>query len=67
MRAYKILFSEEANLDIQKLFDISYPTASNIVNQLIKIGILEETTGQKRSKRYIYKKYMDILSYGTNL
>ena len=53
--------------DIQKLFDISYPTASNIVNQLIKIGILEETTGQKRSKRYIYKKYMDILSYGTNL
>jgi len=53
--------------EIEKAFDVSYPTASNVVNQLIKVGILQETTGQKRSKRYIYKKYMDILAQGTQI
>ena len=53
--------------DIESEFNISYPTASNIVNQLLEIGILQEITGKKRSKRFIYKKYMDILSQGTEL
>lgn len=51
--------------DVEKQFNISYPTASNLVNQFVAIGILKETTGKKRAKRFIYSEYMRILSEGT--
>ncbi len=52
--------------DVAKQFEVSYPTAAQIVNQFVSIGILKEITGQKRSKRFVYSKYMKILSEGTD-
>lgn len=52
--------------EISSWFDISYQAASTLISQLEGIGILKEITGLKRNKRYIYSKYMNILSEGTN-
>jgi len=38
----------------------SYPTANNIVQQLEKIGILREITGQRRNRLYLYQTYMSL-------
>lgn len=50
--------------DIETRFDVSYPTASALIKQFADIGILREVTGQKRAKRYVYGRYMAILSEG---
>jgi Fic family protein len=50
--------------DVQEQFSISYPTASHLINQFVQIDILHEVTGKKRAKRFVYKKYLDILSEG---
>jgi Fic family protein len=52
--------------DIAKHFKISYPTAVQLINQFDSIGILKEITSQKRSKRFVYSKYMAILAEGTD-
>ncbi|MCX5844399.1 MAG: Fic family protein [Deltaproteobacteria bacterium] len=46
---------------------ISYQAASTIVLQLEKAGILRETTGRKRDKRFVYGDYLNILSEGTKI
>ena len=46
---------------------ISYQAASTIVLQLVKAGILRETTGRKRDKRFVYGDYLNILSEGTKI
>lgn len=51
--------------DVEKQFSISYPTAANLVHHFVEMGILKETTGQKRAKRFVYAEYMKILSEGT--
>lgn len=52
--------------DIEKGFGVSYPTAANVIKQFIEMNILKEITGQKRAKRYVYMRYMDILSEGAH-
>jgi Fic family protein len=51
--------------DVEKRFSITYPTAAHLINQFVAAGILQEVTGQKRAKRFVYREYMDILSEGT--
>lgn len=51
--------------DIEKMFDVSYPTASHLIHEFVDIGIVREITGKKRAKRFVYFRYMDILSEGT--
>ncbi|MFA6527393.1 MAG: Fic family protein [Candidatus Babeliales bacterium] len=53
--------------DIQKAFNLSYPTASGLINQFEAIGILKEVTGKKRGRRFVYVHYLAILSEGTML
>lgn len=53
--------------DVAEEFNISFQAASTIVSQFEKAGILKETTGRKRDKRYLYQEYMDILSEGTQM
>ena len=50
---------------LAKQFDISYQAASTLVSQLEKAGILKETTGRKRDKRFVYSDYLNILAEGT--
>lgn len=51
--------------DVQKEFKISHQSASNLVDQFEKIGILKEVTGKKRGRRFVYAAYLEILSEGT--
>jgi len=51
--------------DVAREFSISFQAASTLVAQFEKAGILNEITGRKRDKRYIYADYMNILSEGT--
>ena len=53
--------------DVAKEFSISFQAASNLVSQLEGAGILQEITGKKRDKRFIYAEYISILSEGTRL
>lgn len=41
---------------------VSQKTAYNIIEELEKIGILEELTGAKRGKVYAFKKYMNLFN-----
>ena len=51
--------------NVQDKFEISHQAASNLINEFERIGILKETTGKKRDKRFLYKKYLNILAQGT--
>lgn len=49
---------------IAKDLKISQPTARSALNHLTDLGVLEEVSGHKRDKFYIYRKYLDILEDG---
>ena len=51
--------------DVSKTLGVSYPTASKLVEQFQDLGILKEITGKKRTRRFIYKEYIEILAEGT--
>ncbi|MCF7799841.1 Fic family protein [Candidatus Babeliales bacterium] len=53
--------------DIQKALEIGYQTASDIIEQFERIGILKEITGKKRNRKFVYAEYLNILSQGTQL
>jgi Fic family protein len=49
---------------IQQFLNVSHLTANSLILKFVKAGILKETTGQKRDKRYTYMEYVQILSEG---
>ncbi len=51
--------------DVQNKLNISFQTASHLMNQFEKVGIVKEIAGKKRKKRYLYVAYVSILSEGT--
>ena len=50
--------------DLQIHLKISYNTSSNIVQKLVSLKILEQKSSGTRNKKYIYKKYLNILERG---
>jgi Fic family protein len=48
--------------DIADHLDVSYPTASSLVTDFEDLGILDETTGQKRNRRYLFREYVDLFT-----
>ena len=46
--------------DIEVDLKISKQTANSIINELVKIGILKEITGQKRSRIYQFDEYIKL-------
>lgn len=48
--------------DAEKDLDISYPTASNLINKFEELKILKEKTRQQRNRTFAYMKYLNILS-----
>ncbi len=54
--------------DINEKFSISKPTINKLLDILVELEIFELVDkNKKRYKEYVYKKYVDILSEGTNL
>lgn len=53
---------------VAELLDVSYPTASSIVDEFEKIRILRDITPERqRNKRYVFDEYVKILSRGTEI
>jgi len=50
-----------------KLLDATKPTATKAVGQLVQRGVLKETTGRRRDRTFAYRKYLDVISEGTEL
>ncbi|HEY3040087.1 MAG TPA: Fic family protein [Pyrinomonadaceae bacterium] len=44
----------------------SFVTANKLVEQFIKLGILNETTGRQRNRRYAYGPYLDLFETSPN-
>lgn len=49
---------------LSKELNMTSPTARSGLNQMLKLGILEEISGKKRDKIYVYRKYLSILEKG---
>ncbi len=45
---------------------ISAPTVRNALESMEKLGILQEISGKKRDRIYGYRKYLEILEFGTD-
>jgi Fic family protein len=50
---------------LAKDLNITAPTARNALNKMVEQGILDEITGKKRDKIYLYRRYLNILEEGT--
>jgi len=45
---------------VASFLEISQSTANRFINNLVELGILEELTGYKRNRKFIFKEYFDI-------
>lgn len=46
--------------EVQHLIGTTYPAANNLVTRLVEHGILQELTGQRRNRRFIYMDYIRL-------
>lgn len=54
--------------DVEKLLQVSNPTAGNIIDAFCQMKILEDMTPERsRNKLYVFADYIDILDKGTEL
>lgn len=47
---------------VEVVLQTVFRTANKLVEQLVKLNLLEEMTGQRRNRIYIYKPYMDLFN-----
>lgn len=60
---YPIISIPEAKNRLQ----IAFGTATHLIDEFIKLGILKEITGRERNRLFAYTKYLDLLRSGTEL
>ena len=46
--------------DIAALLSISASTANRLIVEFVRLGILEEYTGYKRNRKFIFREYVDL-------
>jgi hypothetical protein len=46
--------------EVRDLTGTSYPAANQLVERLVKIGVLAEMTGQVRHRRFQYNAYVRL-------
>jgi Fic family protein len=52
--------------EIANILQVSYPTASTLVETMLRIGILHDVTpNQSRNKTFLFRDYLNILERGT--
>jgi len=51
--------------EVCKRSGMTFPSASKAIENLIKVGIVQEITGKQRDRIFVYKQYLLILSEGT--
>ena len=47
--------------------EVTKPTAGKVVDQLVRAGVLQETTGRQRDREFAYDRYLAILRADTDL
>jgi Fic family protein len=52
---------------VAEILNVSYPTASALVNEFCDIGLLRMSNNVQRNKKFSYYHYIDILQAGTEL
>lgn len=50
---------------LAKELTLTAPTVRNALDSMQVLGIVEEISGKKRDKVYVYRKYLSLLEYGT--
>lgn len=53
--------------EVADLVHVTYPAANNLVSDFVHHGLLQETTGKQRNRRFLYEPYLAILRKGTEL
>lgn len=53
--------------NVMKLVDTTKPTAGRAVDLLVAADVLLETTGRRRDRSFVYRRYVDRLRVGTDL
>jgi len=48
-----------------RVLELSEPTVRTSLTRLEALGIVQESTGRRRGRRYAYARYLDILARGT--
>ncbi len=48
--------------EVRALIGTTYPAANDLVATLVRNGILEETTGQARNRRFMYQSYIRLFN-----
>ena len=46
--------------EVQDLIGATFPAANNLVKRLVENGILQESTGQKRNRRFTFQDYIRL-------
>lgn len=47
---------------VAELLDVTYPPANELVGRFVKVGILQEVTGQERYRVFRYGPYIDLFA-----
>jgi Fic family protein len=50
---------------VQKALGVSQTAADSVISKFEHAGILVETTGQQRYRRYLYREYVELFTEGT--
>ena len=45
---------------VQRRLGVTQPTANSLVNDLEQIGVLRETTGRRRDRRFLLDEYLQL-------
>ncbi|MBF0283093.1 MAG: Fic family protein [Magnetococcales bacterium] len=48
--------------DIERTLKVSAPTANALIRDLSQLGVLAETTGQRRGRTYVFERYLALFS-----
>lgn len=49
-----------SSADLERALEISTPTANTLIRELIRVGVLEEITGQRRGRIYAFDRYLKL-------
>ncbi len=51
---------------LAKELKMTAPTARSALRNMASVGVLEEISGKKRDKIYVYRKYLNLLEEGAD-
>ena len=54
---FKPIFTVE---HAQEITNLSYPNANKLIKDMIRIGLLQEITGQRRNRAFSYAPYLAV-------